>query len=159
MNASSPSLSRPIELSMPPVVSIVRQGGLPARRQRDRLRQDAAQASQVDQARHLAGIAERSRCDHHGIGQHQAAKLDFEVDGALSQRCETCNRMVVEPREVGPRQRAAEQSASNVPVAATSHNGPNPRGDRRGLPRRTKKAAVAVDRYVARATAADEFIP
>ena len=76
-----PSLSRPIELSMPPAVSTVRGGGLPAAGlRRDRLRQDAAQPRQVDQPGHLAGVAERARGHHDRVGQSQAAELDVEAE-------------------------------------------------------------------------------
>ena len=75
MNASMPSLSRPIELSMPA-------GGLDrsprrvagARLLRDRLGQDAAEAAEIDQAGHLAGVAERARRHEDRIRQPQAAK-------------------------------------------------------------------------------------
>ena len=76
-----PSLSSPIELSMPPVVSTVRGGGLPsARLLRDRLGQDSAQPRQVDQAGHFAGVAERARGHGDRIGQVQAAQLNVEMN-------------------------------------------------------------------------------
>ena len=47
----------------------------------DRLGQDPAQAGQIDQAGHLAGIAERARGHHDRVGEPQPAELDGEVDG------------------------------------------------------------------------------
>ena len=54
MKASMPSLSSPIEFSMPPVVSTVRQGGFRPALFGDGLRQDRTEAIQLDQARHFA---------------------------------------------------------------------------------------------------------
>ena len=76
-----PSLSRPIELSIPPV-------GLHGPRRRvarprllgDRLGQDSAQPRQIDQAGHFPGVAERARGHHDRIGQAQAAELNVEAD-------------------------------------------------------------------------------
>ena len=81
MKASMPSLSRPIELSMPAAVSIVRQGALPARgscvivlgRMPPRRRRSTS-------AFHLAGVAERARGDQDRIRQPQPAELDGEID-------------------------------------------------------------------------------
>ena len=53
---------------------------------RDRLRQNAAEAAEVDQAFHLAGVAERARRDEDRIRQPQPAELDREID--CSRRCE-----------------------------------------------------------------------
>ena len=47
---------------------------------RDRLRQDAAEAADVDQAFHLAGIAKRARGDQDRIRQPQPAELNGEID-------------------------------------------------------------------------------
>ena len=72
-----PSLSRPIELSMPAAVSIVRQGALPGRGCWVIVfGKDAAQPRKIDQAGHLAGVAERARGDQDRIGQPQPAELN-----------------------------------------------------------------------------------
>ena len=51
-----------------------------ARLLRDRLGQDAAEPAEVDQAFHLAGVAERAGGDEDRIRQPQPAELDGEID-------------------------------------------------------------------------------
>ncbi len=54
-----------------------------ARLLRDRLGQDAAEAAKIDQAFHLAGIAERARRDQDRVRQPQPAELDGKIDSMV----------------------------------------------------------------------------
>ena len=51
-----------------------------ARFLRDRFRQNAAEAADIDEAFHLAGIAERARGDEDRIRQPQSAELNGEIN-------------------------------------------------------------------------------
>ena len=59
---------------------------------RDRLGQNAAQPAEIDQAFHLAGVAERARGDQDRIRQPQSAKLDGEID--IGRRLRHCGATV-----------------------------------------------------------------
>ncbi len=49
----------------------------------DRLRQNTAEAVEIDETGHFAGVAERARSDEDRIRQPQAAELDTKINGAL----------------------------------------------------------------------------
>ena len=65
---------------------------------------DRAEPLQIDQAGHLAGIAERARGHHDRIGQRQPAKLNCQINrhefmcltgGATARRCTSMNTLAV----------------------------------------------------------------
>ena len=76
-----PSLSRPMELSMPPVVSTVRGGGLPGRGSWVIVLGRTAPRRECRPGRPFPGIAERARGHGDRVGQAQPAQLDVETDG------------------------------------------------------------------------------
>ena len=81
MNRPMPSLSRPMELSMPAAVSTVRGGGLPARGLLVIvLGRMAPRRSNSSKSGHLPCIAERARGHRDRVGQAEPSKLHVELN-------------------------------------------------------------------------------
>ena len=103
MTASTPGFWSPIELSIPPGVSVTRGVGLPMRGlERRALAADAAEPIDVDDVAVLDPVAERPRRDEDRVGQDEpATEVDRQVDrshdgdagpatvGGLPDRCGT----------------------------------------------------------------------
>ena len=84
MTASTPGFWRPIELSIPPGVSVTRGVGLPMRGLEGRaLAADRAEPLDVDDVAVLDAVAERPRRDEDRVRQDEAApEVDRQVDRA-----------------------------------------------------------------------------